>query len=605
MVEPVVQRWLRTLRDEGVGTRELVCGAALVLLLVQLAWRAWVVVPGWFYADDLLLLEDAGRPLHTVLLEPNDSQLMPLGRIVVALVDAAGPYTWWAAAASILMLSAVATLTCWIMLRTVFGTHPFVLVPFALFCLSPMAADASSWWAVSLNALPAQAAFFVVVTGFALWARERRARWAVLVVLAFLVGAASGPRAMLMALPVGAFVVLFCSGPGRGAPARTVRRYWPVVVPLAVVGLAYLALYRATAPTPVRAEGGAPWIAVADHLFLSSVLPGVLGGPWRWDVVADPLSVPHPVLAVQVAAAALVVLLVAVAWRHRPTATWRALVVLAVQLVGTYVAIVLGRGLQVGDVAGLFTRYLPDVAAVVPLVVAAAVLPVRVPDAPCTAPARLPGRVTLRALGVTLAGVLVASVINGGLYARPWHTSFPARQFVENARVSLLADPRPVADLEVPELVQLGLHYPRNLPSHVLAPYGDLVDARTSGNDLAVLDTDGTARPASVVGTVTAPGPVAGCGTRVEPGRPGRLTLDRAAMPPVPWTAVNYAASADGEALLSLDGRKPVRMQVLTGPHTFLLHGDGAYSTVEVVATAPGLALCVDRVSAGTLEAVR
>ncbi len=608
MVEPVTHRLLGTLRDEGVGTRELVSGAALVLVLAQLAWRAWIVVPGWFYADDLLLLEDATRPLQSVLLEPNDSQLMPLGRVVAALVAAAGPYAWWAAATSVLVLSAAATAACWLMLRTVFGPRPFVLVPFALFCFLPLAADASSWWAVALNALPAQVAFFLVVTGFVLWSRERRPRWAVLVVLAYLLGAASGPRALLMALPVGAFVVLFCSGTGRGTLGRVARRHGPVVAPLAALGVAYLVLYRATTPPPVQVTGATPWIDVADRLLLSSVLPGLVGGPWRWDVAADPLSVPDPTLAVRVVAVVAVMAVVAVAWRRRPSTTWRAVVVVLVQVAGTYVAIALGRGLQVGAVAGQFTRYLPDLAAVLPLALAAAVLPVRVPDAPSVRERvllpRLPS-VPRAALGAALAAVLVASLVNAAAYARPWHEDFPARRYVENARASLLADPRPVADLEVPELVQLGLHYPRNLPSHVLAPYGDLVDARRQGNDLAVLDTDGTARQPLVRGAESAPGPVAGCGTKVVPGEPGRIALDRAQMPDFPWTTINYAASVDGEAVLRFDGREPVRMQVLSGPHTYLVNGDGAYSTLEVDVTTPGLTVCVDRVAAGTLEALR
>lgn len=605
MVEPEVRRWLRALEDEGVGTRQLVSGAAVLLVLGHLVWRAWIVLPGWFYADDLLLLEDAERPLGAVLLEPNDSQLMPVGRVVAALVRAAGPYAWWTAATSVLVLSLLAVATCWLMLRTAFGPRPFVLVPLALFCFSPLAADASSWWAVSLNALPAQAAFFLVVTGFVLWTRERRARWALLVVVAFLVGAASGPRALLMALPVGAFVVLFCSGRGPRPVRRVVARHWPVVAPLAAVGLAYLVLYRATTPTPVRVEGGAPWLAVADNLVLSSVLPGVVGGPWRWDVAADPLSLPDPPVGVQAAAATLLALLLFAAWRHRPTTTWRALVVLAVQLAGTYVAVVLGRSLQIGDIAGLFTRYVPDVAAVLPLVVAAVVLPVRCPDAPFSAASRPPSRTSRAVLGGVLAGVLVASLVNGAMYALPWHSAYPARQFVENARVSLLADRRPVADLEVPELVQLALHYPRNLPSHVLAPYGGLVDARTAGNDLAVLDDDGTAGRPEVRGATSAPGPVAGCGTRVELGRPGRVALDRAAMSAFPWTALGYAASADGDALVRFDDRDPIAMEVLAGPHTYLLNGDGAYSTVEVRVLSPGLVICLDTVTAGTLGAVR
>ena len=108
-----------------------------------------------------------------------------------------------------------------------------------------------------------------------------------------------------------------------------------------------------------------------------------------------------------------------------------------------------------------------------------------------------------------------------------------------------------------------------------------------------------------VRGAESAPGPVAGCGTKVVPGEPGRIALDRAGMPDFPWTTINYAASVDGEAVLRFDGREPVRMQVLSGPHTYLVNGDGAYSTLEVDVTTPGLTVCVDRVAAGTLEALR
>ncbi|MGQ2911880.1 hypothetical protein [Aeromicrobium sp.] len=605
MLQTTSRRALAALRAEGLGLRELVDSVAVVVFLAQLAWRAWIVVPGWFYADDLLLLEDAQRPLHEVLLVPNDSQLMPLGRVVADLVELAGPYAWWAAALTILVGSALATASCWVMLRVTFGAHPFVLVPFVLFCFSPLAADATSWWAVALNALPAQAAFFVVVTGFVMWSRTRERRWILVVTAAFLLGAASGPRALLMALPVGFFVILFCSGTGPGRVRRVVARHWPVVTPLAALGVGYLALYRDTTPAPVRIESGVPWLAVADNLVVSALLPGLLGGPWRWDLVADPIAVPDPSTAMRVLAVVVTVALLAVAWRRHPSTTWRALVVVAAQLGGTYVAIALGRALQLGAEAGLFTRYVPDVLAVLALAVPAAVLQVQAPGAPRAEARRPVPRRARPVLAVGLAAVLAASVANAAMYALPWHRDYPAKQYVANVRASMLEERRAVADLEVPELVQLRLHYPRNLPSHVLAPYGDLVDARMEGNDLAVIDADGTVRPASVRGAGSAPGPEPGCGTRVTAGRPATLRLDRDSMTRFPWTSLSYAASADGEATVTFDGRATFPMRLLSGPHTYLVNGDGPYTELEIEVDTPGVVLCVDRAEAGALGAVR
>ena len=154
---------------------------------------------------------------------------------------------------------------------------------------------------------------------------------------------------------------------------------------------------------------------------------------------------------------------------------------------------------------------------------------------------------------VMLAGAVVSTLA----YVAPWHRDFPARAYIPNALTTIAADPVPVADVEVPELVQLPIHYPHNLPSHLLAPYGDLVQTTQAGNDLRILDAHGRSSQAGIGGgAVTEPGDEEGCGLRVG-SRAQQIELARENMDTFPWTSLNYAASGNGRAQIRFDGRRP------------------------------------------------
>ena len=199
-----------------------------------------------------------------------------------------------------------------------------------------------------------------------------------------------------------------------------------------------------------------------------------------------------------------------------------------------------------------------------------------------------------------LAGAIASTLA----YVAPWHRDFPAREFVANARATIAADTAPVADVEVPELVQLPIHYPHNLPSHLLAPYGDQVQTSKSGNDLRILDDHGRSSQAVIdAGAVGEPGDEEGCGLRIG-SRPQRVELARDGMDEFPWTSLNYAASGDGRAQVRFDGRRAYEIDIAAGAHTYFLVGDGAYSTMEIRTTTPRLELCLDVVRAGPIEAL-
>ena len=586
--------------------------AAFTLIGLQIILRAWSIHGGWFYSDDFLLLEKTvDEPFRPdVLMRPHDSQLMPFGIALAWVASHAGPFAWTLTATLTLAIQVVASLSCYLMLRLVFGERLGILAPLALYLFAAMSPDVVMWWAASLNGLPIQAAFFLLVSAVVVWARRRRALAAVWAVLALALAAASGPRGLVMVVPVGVFMTLFLSPGGRWftKPWTVVRLHWPFVVPLAAVAAGYLTVYALTTPSPVAAVGDAPALQIGRQLIGTAWLPSLVGGPWQWQLVADPVSVAAPPRAAHIAAVVVVIATLAVLVRRNPRPALAALTMLAAQLLVTWLAIVFGRGLQVGEIAALLTRYLADTLAVTTLALGLATMPVLAAGAPAfrrdlPAPGSLslPRRFVLAGMAAVMLAGAVASTF---AYVAPWHRDFPAREFVANARATIAADPAPVADVEVPELVQLPIHYPHNLPSHLLAPYGDVVQTSKSGNDLRILDDRGRSRQAAITGgPVVDPGDEEGCGLRID-SRPRQVALTRADMDQFPWTSLNYAASADGRAQIRFDGRRTYEIDIAAGPHTYFLVGDGAYSTLEIRTTTPRLQVCLDVVRAGPIEAL-
>lgn len=603
---------LRALLPPDVTTAQLVRAAAFTLIGLQVALRAWSIHGGWFYSDDFLLLEKTADEPFTldVLMRPHDSQLMPFGIALVWLVSHAGPFAWTLTAMLTLVIQVVASISCYLMLRTVFGDRWAIVAPLALYLFAAMSPDVVMWWAASLNGLSMQVAFFLLVTAVVVWARERSPRPVMGAALALALAAASGPRGLVMIVPIGLFVTFFLTPGGRWftKPWSVARLHWPFVVPLAFVAAAYVIVYALTTPSPVAAVGDAPAGEIARRLVGTAWLPSLVGGPWQWQIVADPLSVADPPLLLHVVAIVVVsVVLVVLVWRN-PRPTFSALVVLAAQLLVTYLAIVFGRGLQIGSLAALLSRYLADTLPVTALALGLATMPVLVAGAPAfrrelPAPGALshPMRnVMAGAATIMLAGAVISTLA----YVAPWHRDFPAREFVMNARATIAEDPAPVADVEVPDLVQLPIHFPRNLPSHLLSPYGDLVQTSTSGNDLRILDDRGRSSQAGIVGgAAVEPGDAEGCGLRVD-SRAQAVELDRDDMNRFPWTSLNYAASGSGTANVRFDGRRTYEIDIAAGPHTYFLVGDGAYSTMEIRTTTPGLELCLDLVRAGRIVAL-
>jgi len=602
---------VRALVPAHLSVSQRVRLTAYAMVVASLGLKAWVVLPAWFYSDDFRFVEDAHTQGLSIdfLFAPHDSQLMPVGVAISWLVAQANGYSWLTAASITLALQVISALACLLMLRTLFGDRWGILVPLGLFLVSPMGLEAGVWWSASLNALPMQIAFFVLVPCVVLWARERRPLWVLGAGGAIALAALSGPRGLAMAVPVTLLIALFLTrGPWWRRPYDVVRQHLLLAVPPIVIAVGYIVLYARTTPTPVESSGDAPAMALLHNLLMGSWAPSLLGGPWRWSIVADPVSVAAAPAALEIAATIAVVLGAAWLVRRNPGPATGALAILLAQLTVTYLALVFGRGLQVGALAGLISRYLADTLPVTTLVIGLALMPLLVDGAPTFRrtlpdPAAL-GTWSRRLLTAAGAVVVAGSVFTTARYAAPWHDQFVARAYVDNAVSTLRADPTPIADVEVPELVQLSLHYPSNLPSHLLAPYGDLVQTTQAGNDLRILDKFGRSRQAIVGGGAeTDLDAIPGCGLRVG-STDAIISLDRDEMDAFPWTSVNYVASGDGLIEVTADGRAVADLEVAAGPHTYFFLTGGAYSTLTLRSKTPGTELCVDIVRAGPIRAI-
>ena len=583
----------------------------LVLVVLQLGFRGWALFGGFFYSDDFEFLDQTTRAALTpsLLMSPHDTHLMPGGIALSWLVAHAGSFNWPVAAALLLLLQAVADLAALVMLRSLFGARPLILVPLAYYLFSTTTLTATMWWAAAVNSLPMQACFFAVVTLHVRHLRTGRTAPGFQAVAALVVGMAFFDKSALVLLPVVLLTLLYFGAPGEGVVARVrgaLRRSWPVwtayAVVVAVEGVAYLSLVHDTG----RTKGAIDYLGLLDSMVRVSVVVTTLGGPWVWNGDNPPLGqVATPGWA---SAAALVVLvvLVVLALRSRSGA-WRALVVLAPYVLVSWLLLAQVRGSQLGSFAGLELRYLADTAAV--LTLCAALLLMGLPGStvvpPDPRPAQTPrapaGRAALAVVG---CAALVGAVVSSTTYARMWTGDFPAKSFVEAASAEARQGPLVVADLPVPEVVMAATSYPSNLPSRLLAPLGDRIVATDRGTDLPVLDAQGHRQQAAVAGgSSSAPGPRQGCGYLV--GTAPVAVPMTGTTPYFWWTEVAYLAGGRGRVLLRAGSQVHV-VEVRKGLHRFLFRGEGSTTSITLRAdpATPPVGVCVDRVSIGDLQPV-
>lgn len=576
--------------------------AALVMVAVQVGIR-WRLLAGRdYYSDDfrLLHLADVGSLWSWSYLSTDyDGQFMPGALLLAGIVERVGPLEWWAAATTLVVMQALASLALLRLLRLLLGDRPLLLVPLTFGLFTPLTLGSTTWWAAGLNSLPLQIGLACFLAEAVLLTRTGARRHALRGTLVFALTLPFYVKAVILPwVGFGIVVLLLLRESGRFSPGAALRRASSLWLgSLVVTGVWAVAYLRTRGRDPVN-SGGLDGVVETIRAGLRVLAASLFGGPADWSTEPPwtPIAAPQP----WAVAAGGGLLLLAFAWtclrRRGALAVW--VLVAAEVTVGLVLAAAARGALGLADVLPLACRYYAAESVVLP--VAAALLATmpsrharRGADQQC--PPRTP-RWAVAATAAATALFCAVALLTTVQYARAWRTD-PSGAYLAAARASLAeAGPAPMLDQQLPGDVLWTLFFPSNQLSTALSPLADRPPVEAWTSDLRVLDQDGHLRAAEVEPGVTVlDGPAPGCGWPVAAGADTAVDLSGPILS-WEWTArLDYVAARDGwvTVVMATDGA-PVRAPVRAGDHTLFLRITGGGPALRVTAETPDLGLCVD-----------
>lgn len=364
-------RRLWTRLDEG----GLVLVVALLMLAVQIAWRATTTADSTFWQDDFRYLADA-RELGLsadFLLQDYNGHVMP-GQFLLVWAVSHLEFSFTAPAVMLIVFQLLASgLMLWV-LWSLWPRRPELLVGYALFLFSPLGLVADTWWAAGLQALPMQCAMLLAVGATVKDHRSPSWRWKATAVAAVVVGLAFWEKALLI-VPLLVLVQILLLEDARWADRWAVlRRHRVEWAVWGVLALAYTAVYVLIVGQGERAAGARPsYQDFVVNAVMKTLLPGILGGPWS-DAGGENTVYPVPTDVALAVATLVFVVFAGWAWGRQPRAATRAGVLVVAYLVMDLGLVLLGRS-EFALLLARDPRYVTDALPVVALGVVAAVAP--------------------------------------------------------------------------------------------------------------------------------------------------------------------------------------------------------------------------------------
>lgn len=514
----------------------------LAIVALMVAVRFNILRDSFFITDDFMLQSRAVE--HELgwdyLTRVHTGHFEPIGFGFMWVLTKLAPWNWTVAMLAMLVAQVLVAVLVWRMLVALFGRRALILVPFALYCLTPLTMPAFTWLSAAIIWLPLTAALAGAIANHVVYLRSGRWEDAVWAIFWFCFGLASFEKIVIY-LPFIAVLTLAVS-PAVRPRVRDIlgvlRRTWVVWVGYAVASVVYLVIYLDGSD---RAEASAnlevPTLEqLGEFVYLSvfrTMIPGTLGGPWDWQPASYAgAMVDSPRLfdwATWIVFAAVVVL--SLLTRRRIGRAWLALVV---YLGGSIAALGIGRVAYSGPLAALETRYLAD--AIVPLVVVVGMCLMPLDDEPdAWLPqarrwaAAVPQTTVLWCSGLA-AGLWLALALHSASGYASFSAANPYRDFVETTRESLAAlpDDAQVIDTPLPVDILGPLFLEYNDVSRFVAPVATAeqraaLGTRQGMTEPLMLTSEGTFAPVRVEGFASPPPYEGLCGW--QPEADGRVAL--------------------------------------------------------------------------------
>ena len=584
----------------------------LAMVGAQLVVRGWVSAGGFLYEDDFVLQSRAARlpfPSSELLLTTVDGRLSPGGMTAAWLTTTVAPLSQVGVVVGLLVFQAAASLAVLAMLLRVFGRRKLVLVPFAVYLVSPLTLPAFVWWAPALSSLPLQAGLALAVWGHVGYLRSGRRLDLALSAAAVGVALVFSEKAVL--IPLGLFGVTWIldGSPGLvGSWWSALRSHWRLWLSWLLVAAGYLAWYRSVVDPPGRAgsDAGEWWRFARQGLVDAFVVPAV-GGPVSWDAVGYGNALAAAPAWMRAAGCAVAVLVVAGTSWASPRAR-RGWIVLAVYLTAAVGAATLTRPGSASDLASavLTVRFTADAAVLLAVAIGVSLMaPAGLPDPPRVTGLRRHFAAHPTAAGlaafVALDVFVLLSAVSTVQLASVWADN-PARPWVTNATRSLALAPTAAAIIPepVPEEVMSPLTFPDNLTGRLLAPVAGGHTFASGTTALRTFEPSGVLVAARVRGTPSVAAPSSQC----WPVENGRGVVDLLTRQPA-WEYVahlSYLADRATEGTVALGVSEPVPVSFARGVGDVFVVVSGGGSRLYLTLDDVDARVCVTRAVVGTVE---
>lgn len=620
---------LRPAADWIRSHRILLC--ALAMTVAELAWKAQFLSRLYFRQDDFHDLELAvEHPFTWSYLTYIGSGHLIIGLRIVAwlLVRVSGTYNWGLASAVSLAFVAAASLAAYGLLRNLFGDRPAILVPLALYMLSPLTMPDLGIWSSAMESVPLQLAIFMALNSHVNYVRSRRVSCLLSAIFWVVFGLIFFEKGLVVPILLFAVTAAFLTGKNNflaGAFSALIR-YWQAWLIYIAIMIGYAVLLvislHTSAVQPQAPDSGSAVAAFMWGLLRESFLPGAFGGPWQWLPTSDhsyAFSAPPYALMWLSALGALAVVAVSI-WR-RPIA-WRAwLILIGWVVLADVLPVVIGRvNAFAPAILGLESRYLADAVPVLVVCVGLAFWPIADDQQALIVSAGHPvghrrqPTSTDQALR-TAAAALVGVFIFGSIWSVQEYESVVsgsiAKTYIANAGQALKLAPRgtPVFDESVPTDVEEGLFGRYAVESKVI---GDMARGRLAHavhwvvhpqgtvDGLRMFAGNGQLHLAQVVGAVSLAHPgAAGCWPTHRGRIVVRLSRDAPAYTGIMRIGYIWSLQVPGQVQVSYGGA--VRTLVVSpGLNSGYVPVKGSADTV-VLRPLGGGALCVGDVEVGNL----
>ncbi len=607
--------WLRSHR---------VLVGAVLLIAAQLAWKAQFLSTLYFRQDDfhdLDLAVDHAFTWKYLTFIGSGHLIIGLRIVAWALVRMSStPYNWLLASMVSLAFVTAASIAAYRLFRDFFGERPAILVPLAVYLLSPLTMPDLGIWSSAMESVPLQLATFLALSAHLRYVRTRR--WQHLASAAFwmVFGLIFFEKGLVLPLLLFSVTAAFLVDARSllGGIRIALGKYWRAWLLYLALAAGYgailaQALHTSTSQpkVPVSVSGVLTFVW---ELLRDTFIPGSIGGPWQWFPVAGnsfSFAAP-PRFLVGVSIVVVLAILAGSIWLRQ--VAWRAWLVLAVWLaVADMAPVAIGRINTFNpSVLGLETRYVADTIPVLALCAGLAFLPV-VTGRGATAAAARRHRVDLAALrtaAAALVGVFVFSSIWSVAAYEGVTNGTQARDFITNASLALQDAPRgtPVVNRPMPQNIVEGTFEAYAYTSKVIGylERGDLKGklrwiSRPTGtiDGLMTFGTDGRLHVVQIFGTASQPRPNHSC----WPQRHGRIVV-RFTHPSSGFSGtvrIGYIWPPRGPGVVYVRyGSKVQALSVEPGLHAGFLHIRGSASRI-VVSGLGGIGMCVGDVEAGNI----